>query len=191
MQPVDRRTHQRVEVGTPAQPGDELAERLGLCLRPSQGMEAMGLVEQLHVGHPEHVRRLELEDTLHLVEGSRLVDVFAQPVEDRSPAHSALEHHRQPVLVVRRWVDKHHRRRGVLGQVPRRLREELIGERDVLVVDISDAREVGDVRDARRGRRCDDRWDRSFEALAQRRERDALVLCHLTDAPARGPGVWS
>ena len=49
MQPVDSRTDERVEVGTPAQPGDELTQCLGPCLRSPQGMQAVGLVEQLDV----------------------------------------------------------------------------------------------------------------------------------------------
>ncbi len=140
VEPVDGCADEGVEVRTPAQPSDQLPQRCGSSSRTAQAMWRERLrVHTLDVEHPEDVRGAELEHVLHPVERRGLVDVLAQPVEDRPLAHGPFEHDRQPVLVVGRRIDEHHRRPRVLGEVAHRLGEELVRQHDVVVVDVAHA----------------------------------------------------
>ena len=140
LEPVDGRAHECVEIRTSAQPADQLAQSRGSGLRASPVMQIERLgVHALDVEHPEDVRGAELEHVLHAVERRGLVDVLAQPLEDRTLAHGALEHDRESILVVGGRIDEHHRRPRVLGEVAHRLGEELVRQHDVVVVDVPHA----------------------------------------------------
>ncbi len=145
----------------------------------------------LDVEHPEQVRGTQLEHVLHAVVRGGLVDVLAQLLEHRALLHGAFEHQREAELRVGGRVDQQHRRSRVLDEVARCLREELVRQRDVLVVDVPDPGQVGDVRDAGSRRRRDHRGHGALEAETQVGQTRDVVVAHDSGAPARGPGVWS
>ena len=109
-------------------------------------------------------------------------------------ALGALVRHGEPPLVVRMRIDEQDARAWVLREVSRRLREELVRERDAFVVDATDLGEKRDVGRAvgRRGR--DHRGHRALEAGCRASASDT---CSRRDGragigvPAAGPGVWS
>ena len=94
-------------------------------------------------------------------------------------------------LLVGHGVDQQHAGARVLGQVPSRLREELVGERDALVVDEVHAGQVGDVGGpvGRRGR--DHRRHRPLEAQPERLERHARSWRGDPGGERRRPGPVS
>ena len=173
--------------------------RHGRLLGPAVlAMDGRGHVLDLH--HAVHVGRAELEHVLHAGERGDGVDIAVEALEHRAAALGPLVHQRQPVLVVVQRVEHDQARARVLGEVARRLREELVRERDPLVVDAVHLRDVGDVRHAVGARRGDDCGDRAFEARRDVTQGDVGGGCrvgigHHDDtsiaAPAPGPGVWS
>ena len=190
-QPVERCLDEGVEIGTPAQAGAQLPERDRVAARTLDARRgAFQRRVLLDPHHAVHVGRAELEDVLHPRERRDRLDVTGEAVEHRAPTLRALVPQLQAVLLVARR-DDHHARPRILGQVARGLREELVRQGDVLVVDVMDLGEMGDVRCAVGGRGRDDGRDRALEAQPQVAKRQ---LAHATPPPmrepARGPGVW-
>ena len=192
-----RRAHERVEIGTAGEARAELARggtaaprrtRASLTEPTSRPIACIGQVDrrgnQVELRPRGRRRAAQLEDVLHAGERSDRVDVTPEPFEQRAPPLRPLVREEQPVAVVTQRVDDDDGRPRVLGEVARRLREELVRQRDVLVVDHVHAREVGDVGHTvgRRGR--DLGRDDAFEAgldVAQRqrvvrRQRHASTL---------------
>jgi hypothetical protein len=196
-EPVDGGADQRVEVRAARKPSGELAEADG---RRRNGfghdLERRGArFEHREVEHAVDVRGAQLEHVLHAGERRDGVHIGAQLLEDLAPAFGALVEQLESVLVVVLGVDEQHLRTRVLGEVASRLREELVRQRDALVVDGVHAREVGDVRHALGGARRDHGRDGTAEATVKVRDGEdgAVRRRHrapLQGVPARGPGVW-
>jgi hypothetical protein len=86
------------------------------------------------------VRRLQLEDVLHALQGRERVEVGPQALEHGAPALGALVDEPEAELVVARGLDEQHAGAWVLGLVPRRLREELVRQGHSLLIDHVDPR---------------------------------------------------
>src|SRR5438874_11963797 len=99
----------------------------------------------------------------------------------------------EPPLVVRVRIDQQDAGAGVLREVSRRLREELVRERDAFVVDATDFGQKRDVRRTVGGRGRDHRGNRALETRRERTERDLDQWgpARCMGVPAAGPGVWS
>jgi hypothetical protein len=93
--------------------------------------EDVGGAKPEHVLHPYHRRQC--------------VDVGPQPVEHMAAPVGALVHERETELLEAHGVQEQQIRTRVLGKVARRLRHELVRERDSLVVDLVGAGDEGDV----------------------------------------------
>ena len=144
------------------------------------------------VEHPVDVGGPELEDLHHPAEGGEGVDVAAQPLEHRPAPLGALVHDGQPVLVVGHRIHQQHARPRVLGQVLHGLREELVRQRDSLVVDPVHPRQVRDVRRAVGRRGGDHRRDGAAEAALQLRQlhvEHARLVARPSARPRPRPGA--
>ena len=200
---------QGVEVTASAEAGVQLAEgrriqrRLGGDLARGRPTGTDRLDRTLPVDRGEHLLDVEdpidvggpqLEHVAHARERGDHVDVLPKPLEHPAATLGALVHDRQAELVVGDGIDDQEAGPWVLGQVATGLREELVRQRDVVVVDDADARQVGDVGRAVGRGRGDDRRHHALEAdvqVAQREHRVAHVGSTARGAPAPGPGVWS
>ena len=95
--------------------------------------------------------------------------------------------HRQPRLTAAGRVDQYEAGLRIVAQIARSLAEDLVRQRDVVIVDLLDMAEIRDIGDAiGRGRR-DDRRDHTLEAIPK----VAQAQAHVTTVPAREPGVCS
>ena len=111
-------------------------------------------------------------------------DIPVELIEERPAPFGAFVAEDQPVFVVGDRVDQQHARLRVLGEVAYGLREELVRDRDPLVVDEVDAGQVRHVgRAVTRGGRDHGRDD-ALEARADRRQRDGCVARHVTRLPS-------
>jgi hypothetical protein len=216
-QPRERDADEGVEVLAAIESRRELGEmqraRGGVDRRHAvRRFDAIGPFEVLAVRGREHVLdrhhavdvgRAQLEHVLHSCECRNRVDVGVEPLEHRAPAFGPLVHQAQPVLVVVQRVEREQAQARVLGDIARCLRQELIGERDPLVVDEMNLRDVRDVGRAVGRRRGNHGRHHSFEAHRDVPQPDLRSLRglrrlarHHDDAtsmavPAPGPGLWS
>ena len=145
----------------------------------------------------EDVGRTQAEHVTHSRQCGDLVDVVAQSFEDGSTSIGALVAKRQPVLGEADGVEDDQRGPRVLGHVARRLRHELVREREPFGIDLMDERHVGDVRDPAPAGGRHDRRDATIEAAAKVSQAERTVVDGLgahsavrsIATPALGPGV--
>ena len=183
---------ERVEIRAAAEALAQLRERAGgpdrlTSRRCGFGRDPIELDDAVDVGAPQ------LEDPLHAGERGDGFDVAVQPLEHRAAPLGALVAQHEPVLVVGDRVDEQHARGRVLGEVAHRLREELVRQRDALVVDEVHPGQVGHVRRAVGRRSRDHRRDDALEAaLISRSETGpASAIDHAAGAEQRSSGRGS